>query len=74
MSLLPIDIATICYGSSDGGNTIHASDKEINARIDSAAQTLGLRQHVVDQERKHVFYMPVDLEVHKAKVCVDSYS
>lgn len=47
MSILPIDRASIVYGSADAGTHVHASNERVNRRMLSAARALNLKPHMV---------------------------
>lgn len=47
VSKIPINVATIKYGSSDSARTIHADLKELNELMEVAAGHLNLRRHLV---------------------------
>jgi Clustered mitochondria len=44
-SLLPIDASTLRFGSSDGGQTFHRHDAEIEEGLSKCAEVLNLRPH-----------------------------
>jgi hypothetical protein len=66
MSLLPISKETIIYGSSDAGQTVHASDPGFNQRMAQAAHVLNLKGHKAGPTQTTVFG-PADIEGHKSK-------
>ena len=65
-SELPISTSTIVYGSSDGGNTVHSNDPEINAIIERAAKILNLKGHMcgLNPGARGLIHGPCDLEGH----------
>lgn len=66
ISLLPIRKSTICYGSSDGGETIHNDDPAIEQEMKKAAKYLNLKEHFVGSyQGGQALYSVGDLEVHK---------
>jgi len=67
-SILPIDEATLVYGSNDVGHTIHADSPIMNQKMEIAGKRLNLRGHsVVGRVPGSIpitLYTPVDLEGH----------
>jgi len=61
IALLPIDRDTIVYGSSDGGQHVHADDPEMNAKMKAIGDQLNLRGHIVTDK---LIYGPGDIEGH----------
>jgi hypothetical protein len=45
VSVLPISDATLRYGSSDGGRTVHDDDMRLSALVKQLGATLGLKRH-----------------------------
>lgn len=64
MSILPVDKSTICYGSADGGRTVHDSDEQLNQLMDLAGQKLNLLKHQVGSSDVWISG-PGDIEGHK---------
>ena len=60
-ALLPINKETICYGSSDGGETVHASGENLCLMMKTVGQELHLAPHLV---KNKMLYGPGDQEVH----------
>ena len=57
--MLPINKDTLCYGSSDGGQTIHNDNKKLYLKMQKAAKRLNLKGHwLLDSGIK--FYGPGD--------------
>jgi hypothetical protein len=63
VSFLPISERTLCYGSSDGGATMHYRDATLIALVDKLCQYLNLKQHEVGG---HSVGGPFDMEAHIA--------
>lgn len=61
-ALLPINKETICYGSSDGGESVHASGETICLMMKTVGQELHLAPHLVKDK---MLYGPGDQEVHQ---------
>ena len=61
VAVLPIDAATLVYGSTDWGRTVRASSAAYNSAIRALAQQLNLKPHVVGGT---TITMPCDLEGH----------
>ena len=66
MSILPISKSTIRYGSADAGKTIHKANKEINTKMQEAAEILNLKGHRTGTGRVMI-YGPGDIEAHEGK-------
>lgn len=60
-ALLPINKETICYGSSDGGESVHASGETLCLMMKTVGQELHLAPHLVKDK---TLYGPGDQEVH----------
>lgn len=60
-ALLPINKETICYGSSDGGESVHASGETLCLMMKTVGQELHLAPHLVKDK---MLYGPGDQEVH----------
>eukprot|EP01090_Pellita_catalonica_P000179 TRINITY_DN10129_c0_g2_i1.p1 TRINITY_DN10129_c0_g2~~TRINITY_DN10129_c0_g2_i1.p1 ORF type:complete len:639 (-),score=81.39 TRINITY_DN10129_c0_g2_i1:33-1949(-) len=64
-SLLPISgAASIKYGSSDGGQTVHNDDRQLNLIMKDLFESFGLTSHLVKGKAIHG---PGDIEVHLGK-------
>ena|SRR3990167_235854 len=66
-SFLPVNKKTIVYGTADGGGTIHAKNKEFNAKMKEVGKQINLKPHPVwDQTKsyKKILHGPADLEGH----------
>ena len=48
MSLLPINSATICYGSPDAGQNVYNSDSHMSMLMQKASFLLNLKPHEVN--------------------------
>ena len=59
MSILPISNTTICYGSRDGGKTVHKSISSFNKKMKEAATRLNLRGHRVIPHGLNVSFSPL---------------
>mgnify|MGYP005990754873 CR=1 FL=1 len=74
VSKLPISDATLVYGSSDAGRTVHARDPVMNKLMVSACSSLGLGPHNVGRARVDennevihdsiTMWGPIDIEGH----------
>lgn len=60
-ALLPINKETIKYGSSDGGETVHADGEQLCQMMRTVGQELHLAQHIV---KDRTLFGPGDQEVH----------
>jgi hypothetical protein len=60
-SVLPIEKNSILYGSSDGGDNVHADVEALNQMMKQVGSQLCLAPHVVGGK---VIYGPGDQEVH----------
>lgn len=68
LSVLPIGSNTLVYGSSNGGNTIHNSDKEFKLRMKKVSKILNLTGHYVwdnSGSKRVKMYSAIDCEGHK---------
>jgi Clustered mitochondria len=67
VSLLPIHANTLVYGSSTGGEMVHASDHRLNALMMRAASVIGLKGHLCGKHAQGAAYLhaPVDIEGHR---------
>ena len=80
VAFLPIDDATLVYGSSDCGNTVRTSDPEINVLMRELGVSLNVAEHQVRCRRPpHTVVQvsgPADLEVHRGRdgrvYCLDA--
>eukprot|EP01130_Rhizamoeba_saxonica_P008963 TRINITY_DN3633_c0_g2_i1.p1 TRINITY_DN3633_c0_g2~~TRINITY_DN3633_c0_g2_i1.p1 ORF type:complete len:1291 (+),score=227.82 TRINITY_DN3633_c0_g2_i1:61-3933(+) len=61
-SLLPINKATIKYGSSNGGESVHAEDDVLNDKMKQIGENINLLPHMI---RGNLIYGPGDQEIHK---------
>eukprot|EP01119_Soliformovum_irregulare_P004567 TRINITY_DN1561_c1_g1_i3.p1 TRINITY_DN1561_c1_g1~~TRINITY_DN1561_c1_g1_i3.p1 ORF type:complete len:907 (+),score=307.61 TRINITY_DN1561_c1_g1_i3:36-2756(+) len=69
-SVLPLGKDTLCYGSSDGGRTIRASNEEMNAKTRILGKMLNLKEEVVSNTAKDsqtLLHISCDIEGHKGK-------
>jgi len=64
LSLLPIEMKTIRYGSNTMGVTVLASDDDINVKMEAVAKALNLKGHYSGRNRQFV-HMPGDIEAHR---------
>jgi hypothetical protein len=62
---LPLGSDTLCYGSADGGKEIHASNPELNAKIELLAKMLNLKGEYVynsEKSKKTFLHLSSDIE------------
>jgi hypothetical protein len=64
MSILPISNTTLCYGSNDGGQTVLASNPELNHYMEQAAKKLNLKGHYCGFKTRQFLHGPCDCEGH----------
>eukprot|EP00339_Tiarina_fusa_P009094 CAMPEP_0117059300 /NCGR_PEP_ID=MMETSP0472-20121206/41186_1 /TAXON_ID=693140 ORGANISM="Tiarina fusus, Strain LIS" /NCGR_SAMPLE_ID=MMETSP0472 /ASSEMBLY_ACC=CAM_ASM_000603 /LENGTH=779 /DNA_ID=CAMNT_0004776943 /DNA_START=40 /DNA_END=2379 /DNA_ORIENTATION=+ len=64
-SIIPIDKYTLCYGSADGGRSVHRSDGTLNDMMAKLGERLHLKSHRTgSRSGGRNLYMPGDIEVH----------
>jgi hypothetical protein len=70
ISLLPITLKTIVYGSSDGGNTIHDEDDNMRVMMKKAADILNIKEHHAGYKAndRKLLYSAADIEGHRGSV------
>eukprot|EP01127_Copromyxa_protea_P013751 TRINITY_DN3720_c0_g1_i2.p1 TRINITY_DN3720_c0_g1~~TRINITY_DN3720_c0_g1_i2.p1 ORF type:complete len:1412 (+),score=225.99 TRINITY_DN3720_c0_g1_i2:23-4237(+) len=61
VSVLPLSKGSLAYGSNDAGNTVYASNEELNQKMLLAGQKLNIQGHLV---RDKTIYGPGDIEGH----------
>jgi Clustered mitochondria/Translation initiation factor eIF3 subunit 135 len=64
ITMLPVDKSTLRYGSGDGGATVHAVDERLNELMETAADGIGVKRHLVAESRVHIAG-PGDIEGHQ---------
>lgn len=67
-SILPIDNATLIYGSEDGGRTFHDDSNEIREKMIQAAKIINIKGHLLETGSTDVtLYSCFDIEGHQGK-------
>eukprot|EP00026_Physarum_polycephalum_P001843 Phypoly_transcript_01846.p1 GENE.Phypoly_transcript_01846~~Phypoly_transcript_01846.p1 ORF type:complete len:502 (+),score=60.52 Phypoly_transcript_01846:73-1578(+) len=66
MSMLPVDLSTLCYGSCDAGNEVRCDIPEFNEKMAKLGKALNLKAHAVGAQGKEIVG-PCDIEGHKGR-------
>jgi hypothetical protein len=54
MSTLPVNSKTLCYGTCDGGRSIHGGTDALNRRLASVSRTINVKPHYCGTEQNKV--------------------
>ncbi|PRP89382.1 hypothetical protein PROFUN_01245 [Planoprotostelium fungivorum] len=73
VSLLPISSKTICYGSADGGNTVHAEHPLFCERMKQAGKFMNLQPHLVGKKDPKILYTAGDIEASATSTEISRY-